>query len=160
MMTKSNILDNIRSIGEKMNRDADPSSYSFERRDRAEGFVAKVEACRAAWIRVQRGDDPLHVLRWLDKKLIFENSVGLVVAAVEGRFEHPISELKAGFHWITFEGDLYGVDMGNRLNVPSVFRVANRNLPRTAAKVTEGSQKIAAMIPNPCTRITAPVAFA
>jgi len=166
-ITRQNILDLIHSAGLEMKAKASPSYWSHEDRERAKRHEPILKACRRAWTEVNKGEEIFSSLKRLIRDLGSEsNCLRLALEGTTGKFERSEEQIREpmktnawgedakgdGFFWLTFEGDLFGVNRGDKLNLPSVHRVANANLPKEKQK-TAGAAKIASLLPNPCTRI-------
>lgn len=159
-ITRENVLDWLHSFGRDMKLQCDPSAHPYDDPKRAAPFKRYYPAVREAWKMVKGGADELEVIRWLLQHIrggVECNHLRLMEKALLGKFETSrFDNLKKGFHWVTYQGDFYGVDTGDHLNLPRVRRIANQYLSEEERKL-EGAQAIAAQMPNPCTRIIRPI---
>lgn len=160
-ITKPNLLDLIESFGRDMKSLTYPSAHPYDDAKRAKSYEPKYQAARQAWKCIRGDIDPLKVVKSLINTTcgIEANQSRLLESALLGDFEWSEEKFKnppKGFHWVTYQGDFYGVSSGDHLNLPHVQRLANEYLPEEK-RVLGGAQAIANMMPNPCTRITRPI---
>lgn len=154
-ISKENLLSLIHCLGLEMKALTSPYSHPYDDERRAKPYVEHHKSCqRAYWLALNNDvAEALEALSTVPRS-------NLIAMAVAGGCEQPEEFFKnmraSSFHWVTYKGDFYGVSAGDRLNLPCVHRVANEYLPKEL-KTIEGCKAIAAMMPNPCTRITAPI---
>lgn len=157
-ITRDNLLANIHSLGCQLVQYANPGFYAFEDRVLAKGYQPKVAAARRAYAAIRDGADMCATLAQLQQDLVTGvecNRCRLLQAALDGKYAKTadqLANLDKGFYWVTYNGDFYGVNTGDCLNLPRVDRRANRNVPPEYQDTT-GAQAIADMLPNPCTRV-------
>ena len=154
-VSRANLLDILESVCHNLAAMSSPNYWRYEDRGRAKSYEESLAIVRKYWLKLKNGAEPIKVFDLLRScKIDYAN---LVYEALQGNFEKTedwFRNLPKGHHWVTFGGDFYSVTSGDRLNIPVISRVSNQYLPAEKKKVI-GSQLIASIVPNPCTRIKA-----
>lgn len=164
-ITHENVLDLLESFTRRMKSLTNPCAHPYDDPARAKPYEAHYLNARRAWLAVKNGEDPVTVIRQLHSKIHGgeQNSLNLYVLALTGKFERADTwfgtlPCEIEHHWVTNEGDFYGVRNGDPLNLGSVERIANKDMPSERINI-KGSQRLAGLMPNHCTRVIHPVQF-
>lgn len=156
-ITQENLLDIVHSMGKGFKWKCHPSAHPYDDEARTVPYKRMYQAARIAWLEIKNGVNPITVIEDLRDQCVGVEANGCdrLLQALKGDYEVTsefFTQPKKGFTRVTYNGDYYHINSGDRLNRPIVQRVANQHLPEEQVNL-QGSLEIAGMMPNPCTRI-------
>jgi hypothetical protein len=107
-LSKEAVLAGLEKLGKDLKGKASPNYWAAEDTHRAAGFVQPLEATRAAYARILKGEEPVKTLLTLNRDAGFNgepNFVNLMISALKGQFCQPSKTEKS--YWITEGGHLW-----------------------------------------------------